>query len=75
MTFEEYNSIKTTMEHVIIVLNVCKEYEKAEEVDNLLFDMLLDYDKMPAKTYKNKFREYYEKAKSCDTLEMKGFVL
>ena len=75
MTFEEYNRIKTTMEHVIVVLNVGKEYEKADEVDDLLFAMLLDYDKMPAKTYKTKFKKYYEKAMSCDAYEMKGFTL
>ncbi len=63
------------MEHVIVVLNVAKEYEKADEVDNILFSMLLEYGDVEAEVYRNRFRKYFELAGEIDREHMKGYSL
>lgn len=75
MTFEEYETIKVTMEHVIVVLNVAKRYNESDEVSHGLFLMLCEYKEADANIYRNRFRKYFDLAKKVNSQHMDGFSL
>ena len=73
MTFEEYEAIKVTMEHVIVVLNAAERYKESDEVSYSLFLMLREYKDVDADIYKKRFRGYYNLATEIDSQHMEGF--
>lgn len=75
MTFDEYEAIKGTMEHVIVVLNVAEKYKESDEVSHSLFLMLREYKDVDADTYRKRFRKYFDLAGEVDSQHMEGYLL
>lgn len=75
MPFDEYEAIKVTMEHVIVVLNVSGKYKESDEVSHNLFLMLREYKDTNVNIYRKRFRKYFELAQKADPQQMKGYSL